>query len=292
MEAPELIVADSQVIEVGADTFVAEEVVVDASGGESAHLNDAKIHDEDEYGVLLGDNLAGDDEIQLHHRSGTDEMSVAIDLAKLSQGHYTRDFRSSNIFDGYGDGIGSTFIPNSGDAGDVGAGRECEDPNGSYVFITEDGREATSLEDIDGRTVEVANKFSKPKMSYAQLICEAILHSKGKQLTLSEIYTEIHRRHPYYLLENKNWQNSIRHNLTLNKAFVKVPRSSSEGRGSYWTMEPGAESLIFRRSIGNRGGGSPAVANVAPRTYVVQPLQPTVAGSQGKIVYVTVPAPT
>lgn len=38
-----------------------------------------------------------------------------------------------------------------------------------YVFITEDGREATSLEDLDGRTVEVANKYSKPKMSYAQV---------------------------------------------------------------------------------------------------------------------------
>ena len=43
-------------------------------------------------------------------------------------------------------------------------------------------------------------------ISILQLICEAILHSKDNQLTLSEIYSEIHRRHPYYLLENRNWQ--------------------------------------------------------------------------------------
>ena len=40
--------------------------------------------------------VVGND-IQLHHRDGTDEMSVAIDLAKLSQGHYTsNDFRHTN----------------------------------------------------------------------------------------------------------------------------------------------------------------------------------------------------
>ena len=40
--------------------------------------------------------VVGND-IQLHHRDGTDEMSVAIDLAKLSQGHYTsNDYRHTN----------------------------------------------------------------------------------------------------------------------------------------------------------------------------------------------------
>ena len=43
-----------------------------------------------------GSGVVGND-IQLHHRDGTDEMSVAIDLAKLSQGHYTsNDYRHTN----------------------------------------------------------------------------------------------------------------------------------------------------------------------------------------------------
>ena len=211
--------------------------------------------------------------------------------------------------------LSSRTVTPSGSAGGGGGGgvRAVAGAGGQYVFITEDGREATSLEDLDGQTVEVANKYSKPKMSYAQLICEAILHSKDNQLTLSEIYAEIHRRHPYYLLENRNWQNSIRHNLTLNKCFVKVPRSSNEGRGSYWTMEKGAENIIFRRQSGSRGGVCPAVANRAPvasaaatATVPVAQYSPgvqsvqtepsivgdaTVVGSQGNIVYVTVPSP-
>ena len=264
---------------------IAEEVVVDANGGESAHLNDAK-HSQENYGIYLGETQEDDtdssvvypvDEIQLHHRNGTDEMSVAIDLAKLSQGHYTSNdlLNPVNVLTPSNPPIQAPAPSESGS---------------QYVFITEDGREATSLDDLDGRTVEVANKYSKPKMSYAQLICEAILHSKDHQLTLAEIYAEIHRRHPYYLLENKNWQNSIRHNLTLNKCFVKVPRSSNEGRGSYWTMEPGAENIIFRRQSGTRGGGCPAVANRVPQQQP-DPLDAQVVNSTGNIVYVTVPAP-
>merc|ERR1719219_848495 len=89
----------------------------------------------------------------------------------------------------------------------------------------------------------------KPRMSYAQLIAEALVHAPDGMLTLSEIYAAISARHPYYKMEARNWQNSIRHNLTLNKSFTKVPRmSSSEGRGSYWKLEPGAESIIFKRS--------------------------------------------
>ena len=43
--------------------------------------------------------------------------------------------------------------------------------NGSqYVFYTEDGKQAQCLEDIEGRTVHVTDTFSKPRMSYAQLV--------------------------------------------------------------------------------------------------------------------------
>ena len=89
-------------------------------------------------------------------------------------------------------------------------------------------------------------------MSYAQLIAEGLVNAPDGMLTLSEIYNAISARHPYYKMEARNWQNSIRHNLTLNKSFTKVPRmSSSEGRGSYWKLEPGAESIIFKRSARN-----------------------------------------
>lgn len=43
----------------------------------------------------------------------------------------------------------------------------------------------------------------------------------------------------------------FRHNLTLNKAFIKVPRPATEGRGAYWKLEAGAEAQIFRRMARN-----------------------------------------
>lgn len=93
----------------------------------------------------------------------------------------------------------------------------------------------------------MADTFAKPRMSYAQLIAEALMNAADGMLTLSEIYQAISARHPYYRMDARNWQNSIRHNLTLNKSFNKVPRSSNEGRGSYWKLENGAEANIFKR---------------------------------------------
>ena len=103
-----------------------------------------------------------------------------------------------------------------------------------------------------GMSPSSGNDSEKPRMSYAQLIAEGLVNAPDGMLTLSEIYNAISARHPYYKMEARNWQNSIRHNLTLNKSFTKVPRmSSSEGRGSYWKLEPGAESIIFKRSARN-----------------------------------------
>lgn len=97
----------------------------------------------------------------------------------------------------------------------------------------------------DPKTYRRSYTHAKPPYSYISLITMAIQQSPSKMLTLAEIYQWIMDLFPFYRQNQQRWQNSIRHSLSFNDCFVKVPRSPDKpGKGSFWTLHPDSGNMF------------------------------------------------
>ncbi|KAM9322723.1 forkhead box protein F2a [Pholidichthys leucotaenia] len=96
----------------------------------------------------------------------------------------------------------------------------------------------------------------KPPYSYIALIVMAIQSSPTKRLTLSEIYQFLQASFPFFSGPYQGWKNSVRHNLSLNECFIKLPKGLGRaGKGHYWTVDPGAEFMFEEGSFRRRPRG-------------------------------------
>ena len=126
----------------------------------------------------------------------------------------------------------------------------------------------------------------KPNYSYAQLIAHAILRAPDRHLTLAQIYKWIMDTFTFYRQPGGGWQNSIRHNLSLNKSFEKQERPKTDaGKGSYWRIVPGDEmqfvnnkskkcninNITVVNQYGRPEAPQPLADALAPNTYLLPP---------------------
>ena len=86
-------------------------------------------------------------------------------------------------------------------------------------------------------------------MSYSQMIIEALAGAPERMLPVYQIYKTISARYPFYKMSDQGWQNSIRHNLSLNKSFISIRGENGEKLG--WKLEEGAEEILNKKRSGN-----------------------------------------
>ncbi|KAK2599927.1 hypothetical protein QQS21_005311 [Conoideocrella luteorostrata] len=115
-----------------------------------------------------------------------------------------------------------------------------------------------------------SDKFDEP---YAKLIYRAFMDRAGHAMTLQEIYQWFRENTAKAVAGTGGWQNSIRHNLSMNAAFKSKTKSSSKSgkatsgseepkRPNEWALEEwavgkGVESTTrYRRSNYSRRGVS------------------------------------
>lgn len=114
---------------------------------------------------------------------------------------------------------------------------------------------------------------TKPPYSYATLIGMSILRAPSRRLTLAQIYKWISDTFSHYKTTDAGWQNSIRHNLSLNKAFIKQERPKDDpGKGNYWAIEPGMEMQFLKdKQVRRATMSSLPLPAVPQRDLVPQP---------------------
>ena len=97
-----------------------------------------------------------------------------------------------------------------------------------------------SVEDNEGYEIKHV------KITFANLITEALNNAPNGELVISDIYKSIKLRHPQYKLEDMRWQNSVSGAISRNKNFAKGNKANKYQR--YWKFSE-ADSILAQKVV-------------------------------------------
>ncbi|CED84856.1 Transcription factor of the Forkhead/HNF3 family [Phaffia rhodozyma] len=98
-----------------------------------------------------------------------------------------------------------------------------------------------------GQTTE-EGEAAKPPLTYNTAILLSLQSFEGNQGTLRMICDWIMNEFEWYRVnKNSGWQNSLRHTLSTNEAFQKVPLRPDQPKnaGAYWKLDPACEGALM-----------------------------------------------
>ena len=82
-------------------------------------------------------------------------------------------------------------------------------------------------------------------MILLHILSRLMLSNTGPPFCICTVNIETRTQIEHELLNFQGWKNSVRHNLSLNECFIKLPKALGRpGKGHYWTIDPAQEFMF------------------------------------------------